>query len=242
MNPDEQKNALVTGCTCGIGEAFSKKLLSEGFEVYGIGRDFSKCTIENEHFHAICADLRNSETVTALPEVSALKHRLDLLVNNAGCACYGPHEELSPAAVSDMVSVNLTAPMVLTGFFLRTLKERKGTVLNVSSVTATHAAVYGAAYGATKAGLSAFSKSLFEECRKTGVRVITVQPDLTDTDLYRNASFSVSDAPDERLTAEDVSDAMWYAVSLRNGIDLTELTVRPQKNRIVRKKPDGTEA
>ena len=237
---ETKPTALVTGATSGIGKAFTERLLAAGWCVYGIGRDFSACSFSGD-FHPVPAELSKPTELPGLPVLSDLRHSLDLLVNNAGTARYGPHEELSPSAVSEMVSVNLTAPMILSGMFLRTLKEHSGTILNVSSVTAEGPAVHGAAYGATKAGLSAFSRSLFEEYRKSGVRVINIQPDLTDTALYRNADFTPGTMESERLTAGEVADLMLEAVNARAGLVISELTVRPQKNRILRKKKKADE-
>ena len=77
--------------------------------------------------------------------------------------------------------------MIITNLLLRDLKKNKGTIINISSITAGKANPHGCAYGATKAGLTSFSHSLFEEARKYGVRVVNLEPDMTDTKLYRNA-------------------------------------------------------
>lgn len=94
---------------------------------------------------------------------------------------------------------------------------------------------HGCAYGATKAALSSFSSSLFEETRKYGVKVITIQPDMTQTNLYRNANFKEGITPDTYLTPEEIADAVEYALSLREGIVLREITLTPQKHQITRK-------
>ncbi len=243
---DRSPYALVTGCTNGIGAELTKKLLAAGFEVYGIGLHFEgselvrylatrEGQLANAHFHRIIYDLTDLTGLSGHPKLQELKHKLTLLVNNAGCAYYGPHQDLSEQAIHEMIAVNLEAPLQLTNLFLRTLQETKGMILNISSVTATHAAPFGACYGATKAGLSAFSKSLFEEVRKSGVRVLTLQPDLTDTNLYRNADFSCSEDSYERLDTEEVAEAAMQMISVRDGLVVTEVTLRPQRNRIVRK-------
>lgn len=77
--------------------------------------------------------------------------------------------------------------MIITNLLLRDLKKNKGTIINISSITAEKTNPHGCAYGATKAGLTSFSHSLFEEARKYGVRVVNLEPDMTDTNLYRNA-------------------------------------------------------
>lgn len=241
MNPIENQAsdnelALVTGASSGIGLAICRRLLAAGYTVYGIGRDFSACPIRDAAFHPLEIDLCKTaelpERLRALP----LAHRVSLLVNCAGTAYYGPHEELSPQKIHEMVAVNLEAPLVLTQLLLRSLKERRGTIVNVSSVTArSQNNTYGCAYGATKAGLTSFGQSLFEECRKSGVRVVTLQPDLTESNLYRNADFTTASEEDARLLPEETADALMYILSLRSDVAVTEMTLRPQRNRICRK-------
>ena len=122
-------------------------------------------------FHPIVCDLLDTKKLQSV--VAALqkewkqeKRTFSLLVNNAGTAYYGLHEELRPEGISEMVRVNLEVPMLLTQQLLRTLKQNHGTIINISSVTAIGSNPHGVAYGATKAGLLSFSRSLFDEARK----------------------------------------------------------------------------
>ena len=134
-----------------------------------------------------------------------------------------------------MVSVNLTSPMILTQRLLRDLKKNQGTVVLMSSVTAKLPSPHGCAYAATKAGLSSFGASLFDEVRRYGVKVITVQPDMTATRLYRHADFTVDDDPQAYLVPEDVADAVLFALSGKERFVMREITLRPQLHRIRRK-------
>ncbi len=225
--------ALVTGATSGIGRAIAEVLLANDFTVYGIGRNADGAP-KHGNFHYLAVNLADSASVAGLPDL--LPSTVDLLVNAAGVAYYGPHETVSPAAIHEMVAVNLEAPMILTSLLLPMLKEVKGTIVNISSVTAKHYNnTHGCAYGATKAGLTSFADSLFEECRKTGVRVITIHPDLTDTGLYRNADFTPVPDSDFSLTAQEIADFTWRLLSARDGLVVTDFTVRPQRNGIQRK-------
>lgn len=229
---DTTKTALVTGASSGIGRAVAEALLADGYTVYGIGRSFPEDT------DARLLKLEYDLTKTAgLPDFlkAAVPKPLSLLVNCAGCAYYGPHETLSPAAIHEMVMVNVEVPLLLTNRFLRDLQKTQGAVVNISSVTAKQTCnTHGCAYGATKAALSHFSEALFEETRKSGVRIITIHPDLTDTNLYRNADFRPADDPACVLTAEEVAEAVLGAVRARDGLVVSDITLRPQKNRIVR--------
>ncbi len=228
--------ALVTGASSGIGLAIAHSLLDKGYMVYGIGRSFGEDTPTHPYFHALCIDMRDTHALTKAVKGLPTEPGISLLVNAAGVAYYGPHETLSPTAIHDMISVNVEAPLLLTNLLLRDLKCHGGTILNVSSVTAKSISnTHGCAYGATKAALTSFSQSLFEECRKYGVRVITLHPDLTDTNLYRNADFTPRSHADYCLTPEEVADAAMEAIFARTGLVVTDITLRPQRNGIQRR-------
>ena len=191
-------------------------------------------------FHPIVCDLLDTRKLPSVvaslqKEWKQEKRTLTLLVNNAGTAYYGLHEELRPEGISEMVRVNLEVPMLLTRQLLRTLKQNHGTIINISSVTAIGSNPHGVAYGATKAGLLSFSRSLFDEARKYGVRVTAILPDMTDTELYRHADFTADPAMDAHLEAEDVADAVEYALTTRAGTCVPEIILRPQLHRIKKK-------
>lgn len=229
------KIAIITGASSGIGYEISKRLLAKGYEVFGFGRDFSKCDMSSDKFHQVELDIR--ETGKLSEEIKKIKKlgKISILVNNAGAAYYGLHEELNPQKISEMVRTNLEVPMILSNLLLRELKENNGYIFNISSVTATGVNPHGCAYGATKAGLTSFSKSLFEEQRKYGLKVINIQPDLTDTNLYRNADFGTDEAFDAHLIAEDIGDVVDNILEARDGVVVTDITVRPQLHRIKKK-------
>ena len=227
--------ALVTGASSGIGQAIAQRLLEHGYEVYGIGRDFSACTLTGHvQFHSVVLDLLDTPALLAFLETLP-KDNLSVLVNSAGCAWYGPHETLSVEAIQTMTRVNLETPILLCGKLLRTLKQNHGTIINIASVTALETSTHGAAYGALKAGLVHFSRTLFEEHRKSGLKVSVILPDMTDTALYRNADFGPDFTEGAYLSPEDTADAVMTVLNAREGTVLSEIVLRPQYRRIHRK-------
>lgn len=231
------KSALITGVSSGIGEAIAKRLLTLDYQVYGISRTPAKdeYLCSSPQFHPALCDLRKPSEVVTLITKWKQEVTFDLLVNNAGVGYYGPHEELNPQKIHEMTTVNLEIPLLLTNLLLRDLKKVQGTILNISSITATKANPHGCAYGATKAALSSFSSSLFEETRKYGVKVIAIQPDMTQTNLYRNANFKEGTSTDTYLIPDEVADTVSYALSLREGMVVKEITLSPQRHQITRK-------
>ncbi len=226
--------AVVTGASFGIGREISRVLCEREYEVYGIGRNFTDGEMPG-NFHPLVCDLLDTEQLIHLVKKIRAEHAVKILVNNAGIGYYGLHEELNVKKIQALVRTNLEVPMILANLLLRDLKKQAGYMINISSVTANQSNPHGCAYGATKAGLASFSNSLFDEARKYGVRVVTIKPDMTRTDLYRNADFREGEEEGSYLKAEEVADAVAYILDRRDGMVVTELTLRPQLHRIRKK-------
>ena len=229
-----KKAAVVTGASSGIGLAICRILVKNGYEVFGIARDFSKVSRE-EQFNKIECDITDTQKITQILKKIMAENELYILVNNAGVGYYGLHEELNEAKIKEIVRTDLEAPMILSQLTLRHLKKNKGFIINISSVTALQSSPHGCAYGAAKAGLTAFSKSLFDEARKYGVKVVAVHPDMTSTDLYRNSDFTADEDTAAHLEPKEVAGAVEYIINMREGAVIQEITVKPQFHRIKRK-------
>lgn len=229
------KTAIVTGASSGIGLSISKVLLSLGYKVYGFGRDFSKSNLKHENFMPIVCDLLNTtlfyDTVKSIDK----NEDISILINNAGIGYFGPHEELNPKKIHEMVTINVEVPLVLSQLLLRKLKKNQGYIINISSIEAKKSSVFGCAYGASKAALSHFSSSLYDEARKYGVKVVAIHPDMTSTNFYRNANFKESDDIEAFICPDEVANAVNMVINQRHGLVVTDITLRPQKIKISRK-------
>ena len=204
----------------------------------GIGRSFPEDScFESLLFHPVILDLLDECALDQFLQQYD-KDALSLLINCAGAAWYGPHETIHAKEIRSMVRVDLEVPMIITSALLREVRKNRGWIINIASVTAKAASPHAAAYGAAKAGLLHFSRTLFEENRRHGLRVVCILPDLTDTKLYRNADFSPSEKEDARLLPEDISHAVMDILSMREGALISELVIRPQRNEIRRKRSE----
>lgn len=231
-----KKAAIVTGASSGIGLAISKMLIKQDFLVYGFGRTFDESeALDNTFFNQVVCDITDTKQLIEKINDIRQQHMIELLVNNAGVGFYGPHETLNSTKIQQMVRTNLEAPMIITNILLRDLQKTKGTIVNISSVTATKSNTHGCVYGATKAGLTSFSHSLFDEVRKAGVKVINIQPDMTKTNLYRNADFSEDENILAHLDSTEVADMVKYVISCRDGLVISDVTLKPQLHRIKKK-------
>lgn len=234
------KAAIVTGASSGIGLAISRVLCELHYDVYGFGRDFER--EETAHFvqstnlfHPVIGDLLETQKVCDKVKQIAGETQVEVLVNAAGVGYYGLHEQLSVKQIQTLVRTNLELPLILSNRLLRVLKENNGYIINISSVTAKQSSPHGCAYAATKAGLSAFSESLFDEARKYGVKVTTIHPDMTQTNLYRDADFGCAKEAGSFLEPSEVAEAVRYVLDQRDGLVVPDITLRPQLHRILRK-------
>ncbi|BCJ94513.1 3-oxoacyl-ACP reductase [Anaerocolumna cellulosilytica] len=230
------KSALVTGASSGIGLEITRVLLDNQYKVYGIGRDFKEQSFAVETFIPVRCDVTNTQELSKKIEEIKASDTISLLVNNAGLGYFGPHEELNAKKIHEMVCVNLEVPMLLTQLLLRDIKRQRGYIINISSITAGKSNTHGCAYGATKAGLTSFSKSLFDEVRKYGVKVTSIHPDMTQTNFYRNADFMEGHAEDTYLLPGEVAKAVEMILHQREGMLVSDITLQPQKHQINRKK------
>ncbi|MCY6369584.1 SDR family oxidoreductase [Clostridium ganghwense] len=229
------KTAIVTGASSGIGFEITRKLLKIGYKVYGIGRNFSKINLENNNFIKVSCDLTKIHDLTQKIKEIRKNEEVYILVNNAGVGYFGPHEELNPQKIHAMVATNLEAPLVLIQLLLRDLKKNVGYIINISSITAKKSSTYGCAYAATKAGITHFAESLFDETRKTGVKVVTIHPDMTKTAFYDDLNFREGDIEESYITPQCVAEAVEMILSQRQGTVVTDITLRPQRHMIRRK-------
>lgn len=231
------KIAILTGASKGIGLSISKKLISLNYKVYGISRSFKDMSFSHNNYIPIeCDILDTNKLIKTIDFIKSLETEINLLVNNAGVGYFGPHETLKVKDIQTMLRTNLEAPLILSNILLRDLKKSKGSIISISSVTAKKISTHGCAYGASKAGLSHFFESLFEEIRKSGVKITTIHPDITKSNFYDNLDFTYEDEKDTVLLSEQIADAVEYILSNEDNLVVNDITLRPQKNRIKRKK------
>ncbi len=228
------KTAVVTGASSGIGLACSKKLCALGYRVYGVARDFDKCDFSHPRFVPISCDLRGDD----LPKLSGRieSKRLQVLIHAAGVGHFAPHENLHSRQIEEMVTLNLTAVMLLDRLFLRRLKQNRAHLFYIASISGIDAAPMGAVYGATKAALSHYAKSLFRESRKSGLKVTAISPDITKTPFFDGLGFAPTEDPLTYIEPEDIAEVIASILSMREGSVVTEVTIEPQQFRLLKRK------
>ncbi|MDE7082885.1 MAG: SDR family NAD(P)-dependent oxidoreductase [Clostridia bacterium] len=177
MKKPDKKVVVITGATSGIGLSTAKIFLSDGYKVYGIARK----PYTGNDFTCYSADVCDYDEIKRIfAEIHSREGRIDILVNNAGMGIAGAMEETSVERIEQIVSVNLTAPCVLSGLAVRYLKDG-GKIINVSSVGGIMPLPYQAMYSATKAGAEIFSRALANEVKPYNIKVCAVLPGDTKT-------------------------------------------------------------
>lgn len=231
----EGKTAIVTGAGRGIGRAIARAFAAEGATVVLAARsraDLAAVAAEIREAGgralAIPADVTQDATVEALVEeaLAGGDNRIDILVTSAGLASFGPVAETKPADWDAMLSLNLRAAIMCCRAVLPTMiRQRSGTILNLSSIASKRVLPGSAVYTACKAGLAAFSRVLAEELRPHGVRVGVLVPGAVDTPIWD----AIGSAPprDKMLRPEDVARAAVLMATLPPHASLEELTLLP---------------
>jgi NAD(P)-dependent dehydrogenase (short-subunit alcohol dehydrogenase family) len=181
------RTALVTGSTSGLGKAIAVQLAAEGVAVIVHGRDADRgATVVAEITAAggtarfIGADLSDT---TQIERLITDVGEIDILVNNAGLAVFSPTADLPAATFEALFANNVRAPFMLVAAFApKMIANGAGSIINITSMSATVGLALGSAYGASKAALESMTRSWAAEYSPSGVRVNAVAPGPVYTD------------------------------------------------------------
>ena len=234
------KTALVTGATSGIGEATVRALVASGWRCVATGRRGERlealvAALGPDKVHAAVFDIRD-ETArdAALAALPADFAGIDLLVNNAGLALgTAPAQSADLDQWKTMIETNVTALASITHRLLPALIERKGAVINVSSVAASYPYPGGNAYGGTKAFVRQFSLGLRADLHGTGVRVCSIEPGMVETEFTLVRTGGNADAHEKLygganpMTAQDIAETIRWVAELPPHLNINTLELMP---------------
>jgi NADP-dependent 3-hydroxy acid dehydrogenase YdfG len=244
----EGRKAVITGASSGIGEATGLAMAREGAAVALGARRKDRVDALAERIageggvaSAFEVDVGDEEAARGFVQEAAERMGgLDILLNNAGVMLLGPVEAADTDEWRTMIDVNLLGLLYCTHAALPTMREGGGgDVVNISSVAGRVAGFGSGVYNMTKFGVVAFSESLRQEAvmSDSGVRVTCVEPGFVGTELQgHNQNPMVVETIDkmrdqigEVLTAEDIADAILYAVGQPERVAVNEILVRPRR-------------
>ncbi len=245
------KIALITGATAGIGKATAQLFASNNINLILTGRRKDRLqALESElkktygiEVISLCFDVQNSAAVTtALNSIPEGWRAIDILVNNAGLAMgLGPVQEGERRDWEQMIDTNIKGLLYVTRHISPWLvANKKGHIVNISSIAGTQTYPNGNVYCATKHAVVGLSKSMRIDLLPYGIRVTSISPGMVETE-FSLVRFKGDEERAKKpyvglqpLSADDIADTVWYAVSRKAHVNINDIEITPTAQANVR--------
>ncbi|MCO6495743.1 MAG: SDR family oxidoreductase [Bacteroidetes bacterium] len=226
-----EKTAVVTGVTGGLGKAITKALTDKGVHVFGLARNSDDLNKLKESigapFTPVSLDITNQEGIKEWVGKTFSDNFLpDILVNNAGIGGFAKIDEMNSNEWLNMINTNLNGMYFITSQIVPFLKKNKNTthIINIGSILGTMGREEGSAYCTTKFGVSGFSDALFKELRLYKIKVTCMNPGSIETDFFKSSGI---EAHENMLHPEDLADTLVHILETPDNMLINELTIRP---------------
>jgi len=204
-------NVLVAGATGGIGSAISRELGRRGAELTLVARRADALDELNVPGRRLAIDLRSAEGCRLAVEKTTADGPIHAVVNAVGVVAFGPVSDLSVDAMEELFLTNTFVPIMLAKAALPHLNP--GAVLvNVAGIIAEKNVPGMAAYGASKAAVTAFDQALAREARRSGIRVINARPPHTETGMADRAIEGTAPSIAQGIAPERVAEVICDAI------------------------------
>ncbi|KAA6434053.1 SDR family oxidoreductase [Dyadobacter flavalbus] len=230
---DQNKTALITGGSKGIGYGVAEVLIREGINVAVTSRsqesaDEAAASLNKIREGAaigIQSDVRNLESQQkAVDAVIARWGRLDYLIANAGVGHFAPVSELTAEQWHETIDINLTGVFFSAKAAVKALTETKGYFITISSLAGTNFFAGGSAYNASKFGVVGFSQAMMMDVRDAGIKVTTIMPGSVATE-FNNHQPSEKDA--WKIQPEDIGQIVADLIKMPARTLPSKVEVRP---------------
>lgn len=225
-----KKTAIITGASNGIGKGIAKALAKEGANVVLAARNEEKLAVlanelkeaGNMNYLVVPSDVSNSKDVRLLVEkANDTFGRVDIYINNAGAMLSAAVTDGKVDEWDQMIDVNIKGVLYGVHEVLPQMTKRgDGHIVNLSSVSGHEMAKGSTVYSATKYAVRAISMGLEKELARTGVRVTNISPGMVNTRDRDHANR-------KPLETYDIANAVVYALSQPDYVNVNEITVRP---------------
>jgi uncharacterized protein len=213
MSEVNNRYALVTGASSGIGYELARLFAADGFDLILVSRQEDELNRIADEFsqqfgvnvEVIAKDLFGETAATELyEEVKARGLQVEVLVNDAGQGVYGKFVETDLEAQMRIIHLNIVSLTSLTYHFLKDMVARNsGKILQLGSVVSEIPAPLQSVYGGTKAYVLSFSEAIRNELKDTNVTVTVLQPGATDTDFFHKAGAENSKIVEDKSKLSD---------------------------------------
>jgi short-subunit dehydrogenase len=234
MESLENKTALVTGSTSGIGKSVAILLAQKKCNLICISQKAKKLEmLKKEIPGAIsflgyeCNFSNENDLISLMEELNRNPVKIDILIHSAG---FIKRNSIIDATLDDYnfhFDINIKAPFLITKFLLPTLKENNGQIVFINSSVVQRAIPNLGLYSATKFALKAFSDCLRQEVNESGVRVITVYPGKTATSMQQTLYTNNDYNPEILVQPEDIASMIVNSLELSRTAEVTDLYIRP---------------
>ncbi|MDY3249061.1 MAG: SDR family oxidoreductase [Candidatus Choladocola sp.] len=234
----DNKIALITGASRGLGKAIAVKMAQEGAVAILVGRNQdtlkeveAEITEAGGKADSFACDIRDWNKVQELVEkVISVYGRIDVLVNNAGISKEMPFLEMPIEVFDEICEMNLRSVMLMMKAVLPHMAEQKsGNVVNIGSGAALRGLPGSAAYATAKAGVVCLTQAVGDEVRPLGIRVNVICPGPVDTELFRKSERRefILQAGGDVFQPETVANGVVFLASdLSEGMNSQTLVMR----------------
>jgi short-subunit dehydrogenase len=197
-----KKVILVTGASSGLGLATATALAAQGHTVYGTSRDVKR--IKDVNFNPLEMDVTDDASVNAaIDKITKAEGKIDVLVNNAGNGITGPLYAMPVDLAKKQFEVNFFGVVrVCSAVLPGMIANKKGLVINISSLAGLFGLPYQGLYSASKFAIEGYSESLRMELQNTGVKVTVLNPGDFKTDFTGNREKAPFSLDNEKLKGE----------------------------------------
>lgn len=228
------KNIWITGGSTGIGKAIAASFAQENYNVFISSRNREKLTqtaLELMKFGRITeipCDVRSEKSVSrAFREIEENYGAIHILINNAGVGVFKPFMELTISDFDTMIETNLRGAFLCMKSVLPAMIEQKnGVIVNILSIAATKTFAHSSGYSASKAGLLAMSRTVREEVREFGIKIVDVLPGATATNIW--SENALTEFSERMMQPYDVAEIIISLLKSNPRTMPEEIIIRPQ--------------
>lgn len=218
----------MTGASSGIGRATAARLVADDWSVLAVARRADKLAELQaeapECIHVLPLDLTEGNSpASVVSEAQKSLGGIDLLVNSAGTCHPSEFHDQTDEMIDDMLDLNLRAVIRMCRESVSALAASRGQIINVSSIASHIPFEYLATYCATKAAVSMFGRSLARELKSKGIRVNTISPDGTNTEIFEKMGVPMD--PADLIPVADMAQMIVTLTQLPPSVDVSDWVI-----------------
>jgi len=230
-----KKNCLIIGASGGIGNAITKKLAEQNFNLFLIGKNENKLLklkkeVENENIDVKIesVDLTNKKQIErSIKKIRKIFGKIDILINTPGSFLINSIEKTSIEEFDEIFKINVRAPFIFSKEFSKDMKKSKwGRIVNIGSSSAYNGFKNSIVYCSSKHALLGFSRALFSELKENNIRVYSISPGSTQTKMGR---LSKNQKFETFLKPEEIAEYVEFVISFDKQLISEEIRLNRMK-------------